>query len=256
MELTIKNICSELHDTYNGDVLNNIVDDKIHSDFKLISSIYKDGNKGNTALLNIIYNHYYGKIHIPHFISGPMSISYHTSVKYDMKIYIFGEYHGFKYNCNDIDRHKSNSMDITKYLDSIFTNSDKFIDFYLEDIKYSEHEYNYENIIFMSKLRKNFHNCINALKRSNCIYKTMRAHYVDIRYEEKEGIIFGKIAIKQMLLQLNIENHIRDFKSTIKQLSKLHTYNDIINYVIETAISIPILNKELNRSNLDKKTNY
>jgi hypothetical protein len=79
-----------LENNYDASILDNANDD-IKETLKLIVTESKDSGKGNIPLINIIYNYFYGVLPSTRYISGPMSLSYHTSDEYNMKIYIYLE---------------------------------------------------------------------------------------------------------------------------------------------------------------------
>jgi hypothetical protein len=86
----ISEIRKNLEDNYDGSILDKASDD-IKETLKWIVTESKDSGNGNTPLINIIYNYFYGVLPSPKYISGPMSLTYHTSDEYDMKIYIYLE---------------------------------------------------------------------------------------------------------------------------------------------------------------------
>jgi hypothetical protein len=81
----------------------------------------------------------------------------------------------------------------------VFLNSDKFIDFYLEDGFFITKTTPIKNRL-LTYLRRDFHKCLNPNTRSECIYKTVRTHFVDTR-QKKEGshiirtAIFGRFKL-------------------------------------------------------------
>ena len=254
MEKKISSICKILHDTYDGKILDDVDNSDISESFKLISEKFKDGNDGNVALLNIINNYFNGVLPSPKFISGPISLTYQRSNKYDMKIYIFGETHGKANNCRDLGINQLlSNMDISNYLHQLFLNSDKFIDFYLEDELFRTNEPN-RNKDFINMLRYDFDKCLNPTKRSKCMFKTIRTHFVDSRRIQKGYVFIGTNEIENFIHDLLKEKSAQQNNdATIYKLLKLKSYIDITNYILEMSTNIPIINKELNRSSLDKK---
>jgi hypothetical protein len=253
MEEKANSICKILHNTYDGKILNDIDDIDISESFKRISEKYKDGNDGNVPLLNIINNYFNGILPSPKFISGPMSLTYQTSSKYDMKVYIFGELHGKSNQCRELGINQLlSNMDISNYLHQLFLNSDKFIDFYLEDELFRTIEPD-RNKDFINMLRYDFDKCLNPTKRSTCIFKTVRTHFVDARIIQKGSIFMGTNDIENFIRNLSKEKSLRQNNDdTIYKLLKLKSYKDISNYILDIATNIPIINKELNRCSLDK----
>lgn len=255
MTTEIEEICKKLHDDYNGDILEETKDEEIKEVFKNVSKEYKDGDKGNTPLLNIIHNHFNGVLPSPNYISGPMSLTYQTSEKYNMKVYIFGEWHGRENTCDTLDYAKSSNIHISKYLQELFLNSDKFIDFYLEDQMFSHG-------LFLSDfpldiIRHDFNNCLHPSKRKSCIFKTVRSHFVDSRdiFQKSKYIatpVSEFLSMANGIREYPHEFRLSDFSIT-NELSKLESYKEITNFVIKDALGVKIIKKELERSDLGEK---
>ena len=257
MEIT--ELCNILNKTYNAKILKDIKSDEIRNFFLMASEKYKDGKKGNLALMNIIYNTFYGILPSPKFISGPMSITYQTSPVYGKYIYIFGEFHGKKNQCNNFEETKYNFMNISEYFKKIFSNTDKFIDFYLEDELFREIEPD-RNLDFINMLRYDNDNCLNPKKRFKCNYKNLRSHFVDSRFIQNGNFLESTNKLGYLILDLR-----KDFTEdelyndymikhfyTIAELSKLNTYEKIADYILELSMTIPIIKKEIHRSDLSE----
>lgn len=91
-------LCNKLVTTYNTTVLDEM-DNFTQAVFLNEAQKYKDGDKGKTVLMDLIYNHYNKKKPMPRFIGGPYTLTMHWSDKYQKLIYIFGEYHSNITNC-------------------------------------------------------------------------------------------------------------------------------------------------------------
>jgi len=251
--VSVDEIYKTLKNDYNGSILDKASQD-IKETFRDIVSNVKDSGDGNTTLIKIIDNYFNGVLPTPEYISGPMSLSYYTSSEYDMKIYIFGEIHGIEGQCRELYQDKTNYLDITEYLHKVFLNSDKFIDFYLEDPLFRTINPDIKNT-FLSRLRHDFIECLNPNTRSECIYKTVRTHFVDARSKQKGKFIiatnpFGKFLY---ILKKNIPYKETPYTEYLKKLLELNTYDDIASFIIETAINIPIIKKELKKCYLDRE---
>jgi hypothetical protein len=254
MNSDVNEICNVLHSDYNGVIFDYVDNSDIKETFKYVATKFKDGDKGNIPLLNIIYNYFNGVLPSPKYISGPMSLTYQTSSKYDMKIYIFGENHGTTNTCTDLDLDKlENSMNISHYLQKVFLNSDKFIDFYLEDELFRTIQPNPKQD-FMNLLRYDFDNCLNPYKRSKCSFKTVRTHFVDTRRVQKGYGLIGTNPVEKFIYDLSFRKGKRyGHKMLVKKLLKFNSYQEIVNFILELAINIPIIKKELEKCILDKE---
>ena len=241
-------ICKKLYSTYDSEFLKNIPSKEIKKTFLQISKKFKDGENGNTVLMNLIYNTFKGEIPIVKYVSGPMSITYQTSSKYDKKIYILGEYHGTAKQCSQIRQAKNKYMDITTYLDKLFKNTDKFIDFYLEDELFREMKPLKTN--FIHRIRYFFDDCLNPKKRHLCEYKTIRTHFVDSRRIGKGSYIKSSNPIESLITAYKNNLSLNEHKDTLKTLSSLKSHENIADYIINVAVNIPVLLKELKKSEL------
>jgi hypothetical protein len=253
-------ICKKLESNYDGSLLDN-VSRGIKETFKGIVTESKDSGNGNVPLINIIYNYFHGVLPSTRYISGPMSLSYHTSDKYDMKIYIFGELHGNEGQCSQLSLKKSSYLNISEYLHKVFLNSDKFIDFYLEDYLFNSMEFD-RNKNFLNMLSYDFRKCLNPNTRSECIYKTVRTHFVDTRREQKGLSLVGTNPfenftkyLEDFLLKKKIDNkeELSEFKEFGKKLLNCKNHTDIIILLIDIAKEIPIIKKALKRCNFEKE---
>ena len=85
----------------------------------------------NKTIVTLIYNYFFKKSLLPNvnYITGPFSLSYHYIPSLDKKIYIFGENHGNTHLCPV----SLNSTFIVDYIVKLLTNTNVFIDFYIED---------------------------------------------------------------------------------------------------------------------------
>jgi len=254
----INEIRKNLEKYYNASFLNNVSDD-IKETLKNVVTEAKDSGKGNVPLINIIYNYFYGVLPSPKYISGPFTLSYHTHEIYDMKIYIFGERHdGKEGQCSELYPDNSSYLDISEYLHKVFLNSDKFIDFYLEDYLFSNVKS--DRNTFLAMLRDDFNTCLHPNTRFACIYKTIRTHFIDVRMEQKESILidtspFGKFHTF-ILDQLNglyddYEYYEYDEYNELRifaiQLYNCKDTTDIAMLLINIAKEIPIIKKALKR---------
>ena len=236
-------LCNNLLETYNTNYLN-MEDDEIQLKFEKESKKNKDGNKGRTTLMKLIYNHYNKTKPEPDFIAGPKTLTQHWSEKYKMMIYIFGEFHNTKHDCYKFNKFtKSNTMWIYDFLDQLFQNSVVFIDFYLE---FHPKRMKFGNEYTMNHTAKQFYN-----KKHNLA----RIHYFDMRKINFHSIF----SIAEFLLAFNNssikdkKNLLFEDKNIFKNLNILKKYNkeEVVNFIFEEVFKNPMVKKELKRSFLD-----
>ena len=143
------------------------------------------------------------------FVEGPVSLSEYKSDKWDMHIYLFGDYHEKKRKCSDLTKEITT---IEKFLESTFIVNKKItIDFYLEE-QFISRFFNKTNFSFgdlpirqtdresyLEDVSNYFSNCFQVIK-TNCPYKNTRFHYVDVRF------IPNSILVDIFLLTADITN--------------------------------------------------
>jgi hypothetical protein len=190
-------LCKKLTGTYNTNFLDNY-DPEIGKEFLKASEKYKNSGKGKNILMNLIHNHFEPKKEYPKFIGGPKSLTLQWSDEYQMMIYIFGEYHSDEMNCNKIKGYNSSlyTMPIEEFLAKVITETDAFIDLYIEVPAYlkevNEYKDNFKpfpDAYRLSELLKKFRKCIQYTTRAAKECKLARVHYFDIRYKDTDGSI-------------------------------------------------------------------
>ncbi len=184
------NICENLLLTYNTNILDTLYSKEKKLWKKIVVDIienkkYSDKNYKKN-LVQLIYNHFKIKNKPDKkYISGPSNCTYWKIN--NKKIYVFGEYHGTENNCIDKKTNPEQTTDIVSYFKQLFTNTDVFIDFYLEIKGFFITNYSDLMLIspsngkYINNLRKEFMSCIQTLTRNKEECKLTRMHYNDIR---------------------------------------------------------------------------
>ena len=173
------------------------------------------GKKGLTTLMRLIYNHYKGKKPTPSYIGGPTTLSSHWSDKYKKMIYIFGEIHSKKMDCEKhltqycdkgkikdpktnkcvlkssvrgkeiVNNIKQTEMPVEKFLEKLIINTDVFIDIFFETSFYRGEGYdNIDKITGSHRLGEivnKIGTCLEYSKRVAKKCQLARVHYFDIR---------------------------------------------------------------------------
>ena len=224
---------------------------------KIITSIIdKKINKGNQIFIKLIYNYFKQKKPIFTMISGPFSLSYHTSILYNKRIYIFGEYHGTENPCKQYDKNG-----IHLYLRQLFTNTDVFIDFYLETQLNTIGENRYKNFtpISINYINK-INNEILYMNREK-IDNLIRYHSIDPRFEKyyiKTNLsIIEKIMIR--ISNFSYKNKIKSIDFIIKtHKKKLDNIigiieNEGVHFFIKSIFGVKIIKKEIEKSIIEEE---
>jgi hypothetical protein len=234
-------ICDKLVNTYNTNVLDDPnIDPDIRKEFFKASTKYRHGDKGRKVLMDLIYNHEYNTNKpTAAFIGGPFTLTVHWSKEYQKMIYIFGENHSDKIECDKVGSFKKGDVitPIENYLSDLILNTDVFIDLYIEFPAYSkiDKEYNVnfypfkENYRFR-KLFEQFRRCLQYTTRSAKECKLARVHYFDARFEDNKGrtqginlISWYRIEVKYIIDYVQTSEQVDMFKNLIIEYPKMIT---------------------------------
>ena len=200
-------LCDRLTITYNTNILDS-ASDIIKEKFLLTSLTHRNGNEGKKVLMNLICNHFdkdpLKQKPMPRFIGGPKNLTVHISKEYDKMIYIFGEYHSDKIDCDvrfgdesskeTWDKPNSKKMRVEYFLSEFIRTTDDFLDIFAEFPIVSKETRKYDDKftafppnIRMNKLLDNFKECLQRDTRTQYC-SLARIHYFDIRYYDDKGI--------------------------------------------------------------------
>ena len=175
----LESILPRLVQTYDTKFLENMEEDLIKELYIYMRQLSKDFTQ-RKVLFQLIDNHENNKKPQPDFIGGPANLSCHWSEKYNKMIYIFGEKHTNKRNCDVFPASKplplgQKKMNIEDFMLELYKTTDCFFDFYFERISAqntkSERDFN------LSEINKKFLGCITYEKRNNTDCKLTRTHY-------------------------------------------------------------------------------
>jgi len=131
------------------------------------------------------------------YLSGPTSVSIISNKNYKKKILLIGDEH-FSY----LNLCKDNYVDIIKFLDNIFVNTEKKLDFFLE--------ISYEHIELDSKFPKNFY---ETMKKSEK-YAEGYLNKVRVYYQKYKCFYRDKKECKNKFP--NVRFHNMDFRFSLK----------------------------------------
>jgi hypothetical protein len=233
--------------------------------------LYQSGNnKGNQVLATMINNYYTYYYFLSkqialnlhnqvNYISGPNTLIYLESNEYNKKIYLFGEYHYQVTSCKNVKNLKYNT--ISDYLYHLFSQSDKFIDFYLEHITFPPN-YNIDNLIdpkatTIKKLYSLVKNCINPnIRKSKCNWKNIRTHFIDTRYYNNKNT--NEIGILMTNIKIINNNNLNinqlpenSYKLLLNFINNHNNIDKLIKIILDNILNINLNVKEINKSTLD-----
>jgi hypothetical protein len=183
--LSDKKLCTKLQETYNANVLKN--GRKPTREFFISTAqTAKKLNitKGNQTLISLINNYADNKTPIPKYIAGPLSLTLFWSSKYQLYVYVFGEFHSTNTDCDKYLKYvPDDTMTIETFLEKLMTTTPAFLDVFVEwspaidkIAVFSKVGLNRINSIY-ERLQK----CIHYSTRHDKDCDLARLHWVDVR---------------------------------------------------------------------------
>ena len=200
-------LCSQLINTYNTTILGKMdlhmqeaLRDEAEKKAAICATTNKQNEKERIVLKELIKSHYDPNLQnerenlLPAYIGGPFNLTCHWSEYYQKLIYIFGEEHSNKTDCEGFKSDKGTPIE--EYLQKLIEISDCFLDLLIEVEAYKGYQYmnplsELEDADFrLLKISSNFSSCINASERDTETNKPKcshsRIHYFDVRSIEKD----------------------------------------------------------------------
>ena len=198
----MEDFCKNLIKTYNANLLDG-AGIEFQKAFYKVSETKHKCIKDRNVLSDLILNHLYVEQKpCPEFIGGPKTLTVHWKEEEQKMIYIFGETHSDKMDCEKFgekanvewDKPGSKKMSIEYFLSELIRTTDVFIDIYFEFPAYMKEPKKYEDSFepFKPELRSNqllekFKKCVQYTSRQAKECKLARIHFFDVRYEDNEG---------------------------------------------------------------------
>ena len=198
-------------------------------------------NERNT-LMRLINNHRLNNKPVSDLIKGPCSITLHWNSDLKMMIYIFGEFHTSKTDCNLFPQEKSvKSMFIEDYLKELLINTDSYIDFFLEiraHIGYDPVLKYHKGKERLNILRNMFVQCISDIKNrntnTNC--RLSRSHYFDIRTGSAHINVVTELFLKlDKLLEPRNEIIKKNIQAFIDRLTSIKKHETFYQFIIDIS---------------------
>ena len=225
-----------------------------------------DNCKNKKTLMRLINNHRLANKPIADFIKGPLSITLHWNPSMKLLIYIFGEFHTSETDCPP----ENVSMFIEDYMKELLTNSDSYIDFFLEEkahFGYNPDLTDSTGNTRLDILANRFRECISDVKsrntNPNC--NISRSHFFDIR----QGVVDGHFDVVSNLIgalstleksdEENIEKFIIKFNSIaqfppfsrfIRNIKDTSSDTEFVDIWQKELFDHPFLKKKMDRSTI------
>ena len=277
---TLEKMCGALLEYYNTSILSRPDMDKSLKEACYIEAqkcadgnLARGGTLERTVLKSLIVNHEINGKPVAGYIAGPYSLSLQWSEIYKKLIYIFGEIHESKTDC---DHYGKQGIDgqrlIEDYLEQLFTYSDVFIDFYNEYDGYYKtsvykdptHMKNLRLYKIWEKIQKCVEKSTRDLPGNNC--QKARMHYIDIRI--MNGVKVNNSSAFSNLhetfkskVELEFEDNLNEFFNDeqvinlLQDLSKIeeYEYTDFFKFFEDEFNHYEIYNKQVGKSNIKDK---
>ena len=183
--LSDKNLCTKLHETYNASILENAR--RPTRDFFISTAqTAKKLNitKGNQTLISLINNYADNKTPIPKYIAGPVSLSLFWSNKYQLYVYVFGEFHSPYTDCHKYPNYAvDDSMKIETFLEKLMTTTPAFLDVFVEWSPAIDKTAAYAKVGLsrINAMYEKLQKCIHYSTRHDKDCDLSRLHWVDVR---------------------------------------------------------------------------
>jgi hypothetical protein len=254
--------------SYNTSILN-------ETRISLRESLYEEAKKclessdtcnNRKTLMRLINNHRLANKPIADFIKGPVSITLHWNPSMKLLIYIFGEFHTSETDCPP----ENVSMFIEDYMKQLLTNSDSYIDFFLEEkahFGYNPDLTDSTGNTRLDILANRFRECISDVqsRNTNPNCNISRSHFFDIR----QGVVDGHFDVVSHLISAlsslgksdeeNIEkfiikfNSIKEypaFSSFIRKIKDTSSDTEFVDLWQKELFDHPFLKKKMDRSTI------
>jgi hypothetical protein len=254
--------------SYNTSILN-------ETRISLRESLYEEAKKclessdtcnNRKTLMRLINNHRLANKPIADFIKGPVSITLHWNPSMKLLIYIFGEFHTSETDCPP----ENVSMFIEDYMKQLLTNSDSYIDFFLEEkahFGYNPDLTDSTGNTRLDILANRFRECISDVKsrntNPNC--NISRSHFFDIRqgvvdsHFDVVSNLIGALGTLEKSDEENIETFIIKFNSIfsssdffpfIRKIKDTSSDTEFVALFAKELFDHPFLKKKMDRSTI------
>jgi hypothetical protein len=225
-------LCENLLETYNANYLLEATPEE-RKILEEASGDYYGTDKGNQTLMKLILNKNRTAKPVADFISGPFTLSLHTNRELQMSVYNFGETHGTENICQP----QTRTTEIHKYLEELTSNTDAFIDLFIElrpvTVKRYSNIYGVgpnfsEYNKYLYELHNTFLPCMLRERKRKC--NLVRVHWIDDRelnYKNSDITSF-RIWFCRYYPSQNKQNRIRDLQDFIPMIKQLTSVNESV----------------------------
>ena len=264
--------CRDLINTYDCNNIDNMGTVLREAFFELSEKTEQgacSGQSGKKVLKKLIHNHFNkDQLPTPAFIGGPTSLTVHYSYEYDMTVYIFGEFHGTKFDCKEVENpdsakpktNQTNTMPIEDFLEELLQKTNVYLDILFEIYPFDvEKGYKMQTSdLRMIKIHEKLNTCMHTKTREDEKCHLGRVHWIDIR-KNTDGnmarvsqlfLTFCGIVNSFEKLEKSEENLLKEYNEFTKLISD---YKDIF---VDISNNCELMLHHDERLKIKKLTDY
>lgn len=245
--LSDKKLCTKLQETYNANVLKN--GRKPTREFFISTAqTAKKLNitKGNQTLISLINNYADNKTPIPKYIAGPLSLTLFWSSKYQLYVYVFGEFHSTNTDCDKYLKYvPDDTMTIETFLEKLMTTTPAFLDVFVEWSPAIDKIAIYPKVGLsrINSIYERLQKCIHYSTRHDKDCDLARLHWVDVRKGDVSSSTLNDLSyVRAYLIHKTDYLNATDAATTLRRILK---NNERMRTILEELIT-PSLTKYKN----------
>ena len=263
----LEDLCSKLLSTYNTTILDKM-DLDMEKALRKEAECETTNKKERTVLKELIKSHYDPNLQnkrknlLPAYIGGPFNLTCHWSEYYQKLIYIFGEEHSNKTDCEGFKSDKG--IPIEEYLQKLIEISDCFLDLLIEFEAYKGYQYmnplsELDDADFrLVEIASTFSSCINASERDTEKNKPKcsrsRIHYFDVRSIERDPKQKGPDPVSLFIFEyVSIKKKYKSVNDTFTREQAYHLSYELIQMTKKYS---GVMNGFLLEKNLEENSSY
>ena len=249
-ETNLKKACTDFINTYDCNNIDNMGSLLREAFFELSEKTEEgacSGQSGKKVLKKLIHNHFNkDQLPIPKFIGGPTALTVHYSYEYDMTVYIFGEFHGTKFDCKEVENPDpakpktdyTNTKSIEDFLEELLQKTNVYLDILFEIYPFELYKgYTMQSSdLRMIKIHEKLSTCMDTETRNDEKCHLGRVHWIDIRKDiggnmapaSQLFISFCDIVNLFAKLEKSEENLLKEYNEFIKLITAYkHIFVDV-----------------------------
>ena len=259
--LSDKNLCTKLQETYNANVLQNGTEPTREFFISTAQTAKKlNITKGNQTLISLINNYADNKTPIPKYIAGPLSLTLFWSNKYQLYVYVFGEFHSPHTDCEKYLKYvPDDSMTIETFLEKLMTTTPAFLDVFVEWSPAIDKIaiYPKAGLSRINAIYERLQKCIHYSTRHDKDCDLARLHWVDVRKGDVSSSTLNDLSyVRAYLIHmtdfLDATNAAKTLRRILKENKRMRTILEELNTPSLTKYK-NFMKKQITQSKLVQK---